>query len=217
MTSAKGSAKTADVQQIIDSAHRLGIEMDESATVSWLAAIAASQDSRDVVVDTDSGTFGHRVSMLDFSGRDLERFRTIGKIVEVTGPEGVAESALALSGSAAQSKIQSFPGDCDYFQRLNIIAETREAACVILAGLMRDKVLSTLKGDTYQFLEAKLGSHSFDGMHGVWQVRKGSPITWHADEIEAGRVDTRRTMEHPLCSRGTKQLSTPVGASSIGL
>jgi hypothetical protein len=198
VTSAKESGGTADVQQIIDSAQRLGIEMDESATVAWLAAIAASQDSHDVVVDTDSGTFGHRVSMLDFSPRDLERFRTIGKIVEVTGPEGVAESALALSGSAAQSKIQSFPGDCDYFQRLNIIAETREAACAILAGLMRDKVLSTLKGATYQFLEAKLGSHSFDGMHGTWPFKKGSPITWHAEEIEAGRVELTKSDGSPV-------------------
>ena len=76
----------------------------------------------DIVVDAAAGAFGHRVSMLDFSPRDLERFRRIGEIVEVTGPDGVAESALALSGSAAQSKIQSFPGDCDYFQRLNLKA-----------------------------------------------------------------------------------------------
>ena len=35
---------------------------------------------------------------------------------------GVVETALALSGSAAQSKIQTYPGDCDYFERVNILA-----------------------------------------------------------------------------------------------
>ncbi|CAN5620979.1 hypothetical protein BH10ACT7_BH10ACT7_13000 [soil metagenome] len=179
---------TSDIQQIIESAARLGIELDENDTIAWLAAMGSQGDSGDVVVDIHSGTFGHRVSMLDFSPRDLERFRRIGEIVEVTGPEGVAESALALSGSAAQSKIQSFPGDCDYFQRLNIIAPTREEACAILAGLMRDKVLGTLRGDTYQFLEAKLGSYPYDCTYGGWQHRKGSPISWTADDVKAGQI-----------------------------
>ena len=46
----------------------------------------------------------------------------------------MVESALALSGSSAQSKIQAHPGDGDFFQRLNIKADTREEACSILAG-----------------------------------------------------------------------------------
>lgn len=179
-----------DIQRIVESARRLGIELDEEATTQWLTALAAAQSDEDnVFVDAESGTFGHKVSMLDFSPHDLERFRRIGKIVEVTGPEGVAESALALSGSAAQSKIQSFPGDCDYFQRLNIIAPTRDEACAILATLFRDKVLSTLGGDTYQFLEAKLGTHEFDCTVNGWSNKKGSPITWTAADIEAGKLE----------------------------
>lgn len=181
----------SDIQQIIESARRLGIEMDEVDTNHWLAAIAADQTggSRDVVLDTASGTFGHRLSMLDFSPRDLERFRLIGEIVEVTGPPDVTESALALSGSAAQSKIQSFPGDCDYFQRLNIRADTRQEACTIMAGLMRDTVLARRQGDTYQFLRATLGSYPFAGVHGSSTVKKGSPISWTADEVEAGQIE----------------------------
>ncbi|MCA0215809.1 MAG: hypothetical protein LCH43_00470 [Actinobacteria bacterium] len=179
----------ADVRNIVESARRLGIELDEAGTIQWLTAMAANQDDDQIVVDTASGTFGHKVSMLDFSPRDLERFRRIGQIVEVTGPEGVAESALALSGSAAQSKIQSFPGDCDYFQRLNIKATTREEACAIMAGLMRDKVLSTLQGPTYQFLEAKLGSFAWDCTQGGEKRWKGSPITWKAADIASGSID----------------------------
>ncbi len=97
----------ADVRNIVESARRLGIELDEVGTIQWLTAMAASQDDDQIVVDTASGTFGHKVSMLDFSPRDLERFRRIGQIVEVTGPEGVAESALALSGSAASRSEQA--------------------------------------------------------------------------------------------------------------
>ena len=41
---------------------------------------------------------------------------------------GKVETALALSGSAAQSKIQTYPGDCDFFERVNIIAPTRAEA-----------------------------------------------------------------------------------------
>jgi len=192
MTVTEPTDAAADIQRIVESARRLGIEVNEEETIQWLAAISLSADSGDVVVDTATGTFGHRVSMLDFSDRDLARFRRIGQIVEVTGPAGVAESALALSGSAAQSKIQSFPGDCDYFQRLNIIAATREEACRVMASLMREKVLTTRRGDGYQFLEAKLGSYPFNGVHAGSEVHVGSPITWRFEEIESGELLVER-------------------------
>jgi len=168
----------ADIQSIVDSAKRLGIELDEAATAQWLAAVAV-QGGDDVSVDTVSGTFGHRVAMLDFSPRDLARFREIGKIVELTGDPAVSEGALALSGSAAQSKIQSFPGDADFFQRFNIRAATREEACALLAKFLKEKVLAFTRGATYQFLEAKLGS-----------LKSGGPISWHLADIEAGVITT---------------------------
>ena len=176
-----------DISKIVESARRLGVELDQADTLQWLAALAAKPDTAtgDIVVDEAAGAFGHRVSMLDFSPRDLERFRLIGKIVEVTGPEGVAESALALSGSAAQSKIQSFPGDCDYFQRLNLKAPTREEACQLMADLMRDKVLTTARGDTYQFLEAKLGS-----------TPSGRPLTWKFDDVKAKKLHDGENVYH---------------------
>lgn len=175
-----GPVDTAEeVRRIAESAARLGIELDEAGTLQWLSAIAASADSgEDWELDAESGTFGHKVSMLDFSPHDLARFRRIGKIVEVTGPEGVVEGALALSGSAAQSKIQSFPGDADFFQRVNIRAATREQACRIMADILREKVLTTTRGDTYQFLEAKLGS-----------TANGKPVSWTLADIEAGRIE----------------------------
>lgn len=175
-----------DVRRIIASAERLGIELDEADTLQWLSALASGALDSDITVDDASRTFGHRVSMLDFSDRDLERFRRIGAIVEVTGPEGVAESALALSGSAAQSKIQSFPGDCDYFQRLNIIAPTREQACAITARLLRDTAMERAQGLGYQFLEGKFGNYPAAGFHNGVPRKAGTPITWRLPEIVAG-------------------------------
>ncbi|MGV3712266.1 hypothetical protein [Pseudolysinimonas sp.] len=171
-------AAASEIQRIIESAQRLGVSLDEADTVAWLAAIAAQTDD-DVTVDVNSGTFGHRVAMLDFSPKDLARFRTIGAIVELTGDPETTEGALALSGSAAQSKIQSFPGDADFFQRFNIKAATREAACAILATSLRDKALAFARGATYQFLEAKLGS-----------APTGGPLTWTLADIEAGILHT---------------------------
>jgi len=178
-----------DIARIRESAARLGVQLDEEGALQWLAAIAAEPTTEGDIVAHESGTFGHRISMLDFAPRDLERFRRIGQVVEVTGPEGVAESALALSGSAAQSKIQSFPGDCDYFQRLNIKAATREEACRIMADAMRAAARRTSTGDAFQFLEAKLGSYPADCEHGGWPRKKGSPITWTPEEVEVERVE----------------------------
>jgi hypothetical protein len=184
--------QSVELQQIIESARRLGVEIDEAESLQWLSAIAAEQSGDDITIDEESGTYGYRATMLDFSPHDLARFRRIGEIVEVTG-EG-AESALALSGSAAQSKIQTYPGDADFFQRLNIKADSREEACAIMARLMRDHVLSHTQGPTYQFLEAKLGTHRREGTVRGAPIKVGNPISWNLAEIQA-RVQVLETPE----------------------
>jgi len=180
-----------DVTRLVESAQRLGIELDAADTERWLAAMTREEgvETSDIVIDEKDGVFGHRISMLDFSPADLARFRRIGEIVEVKGPVGVAEGALALSGSAAQSKIQTHPGDADFFQRLNIKAESREEACAVLANLMREHVLSHQSGPTYQFIEAKWSSYPFDCKHRGAPQRKGGPISWKLDEVEAGLME----------------------------
>ncbi|HRQ87453.1 MAG TPA: hypothetical protein PLA50_01555 [Bacteroidia bacterium] len=165
-----------EIQTLVESAQRLGIELDEHETAQWLAALAA--DDHGIVVG-DEGVFGHKLSMLDFSPAELERFRRIGRIVELTGPEGEVEGALALSGSAAQSKIQSYPGDADYFQRVNILAPSREQACAILAHLLREKAVAFERGPNYQFFNANLGTQ-----------RNGKTIRWRIDDIKRGWVQT---------------------------
>ena len=74
---------SADLQQIIDSAKRLGIELDQAEALQWLTAMAVKQTGDDIVFDEREGVFGHRVSMLDFSTADLAHFREIGRLVEL--------------------------------------------------------------------------------------------------------------------------------------
>ncbi|MGB6421652.1 MAG: hypothetical protein WBD56_12320 [Anaerolineales bacterium] len=178
-----------DLQNIIESARRLGVELDEADALQWLTAMTAAQ-GEEIVYDEKSGTFGHRISMLDFSDEDLAHFRKIGRLVEFDDIPGKVETALALSGSAAQSKIQSYPGDADYFERVNIRVETKEEACKILGELMREKAINTFRGDDYELIEVKMGSFPYDVIRGKDIERSGSPIAWYPEEIKAGQIVT---------------------------
>ncbi len=194
MSNSNPTASSDELAQIIASAQRLGVEMDEEEALQWLTAIAAAKSSEsEVVIDTSSGVFGHRVTMLDFSPEDLAHFREIGRLVEFLDQPGKVETALALSGSAAQSKIQSYPGDADYFERVNILAETQDEACQILADLIREKALNTAKGPSYQLIEVKFGSYPYDVIHGSHPIPAGSPISWTVEEIRAGKIETFKT------------------------
>ncbi|MBI5305406.1 MAG: hypothetical protein HY868_24970 [Chloroflexi bacterium] len=200
---------TTELAQIVESAKRLGVELDEADALQWLTAMAAGDAGGDIVFDTRAGVFGHKVTMLDFSSADLARFRAIGQIVEFKDEPGIVETALALSGSAAQSKIQTYPGDCDYFERVNIKAPTRAEACAILARIMRDKALSAFKGPTYQLIEVKFGSYPHDVVKEGTPVRGGSPIAWRPDEIAAGKIDAFKPDGAPVEIRWDAVASNP--------
>jgi len=181
----------ADLSKIIESAQRLGIELDEAEALNWLAAIAAAEaaSQTDIAFDRQSGVFGHKIVMLDFSPEQLAHFRQVGQVVGFEDRPGVVETALALSGSSAQSKIQTYPGDADFFERVNIIAPDRAQACTILAEIMRSKALSTSKGPTYQLIEVKFGSYPFDILKDDHLVKTGTPISWKPEEIAVGQID----------------------------
>jgi len=181
------SQQDKELQEIIESASRLGVELNEADALQWLTAMSATQQE-EIVVDIRSGTFGHRITMLDFSDEDLAHFRRIGKLVEFEDIPGKVETALALSGSAAQSKIQTYPGDVDYFERVNIIADTKEEACRVLGEIMRDKALNTLEGSDYRLMEVRMGSYPFDVIRDDGLERAGSPISWRPEDVEAGYI-----------------------------
>ncbi|HBX68668.1 MAG TPA: hypothetical protein DEH25_04615 [Chloroflexi bacterium] len=179
------SIPSADLQRIIESAQRLGVGLDETAALQWLTAITQEQPGEEIVFDEREGVFGHRISMLDFSPEDLAHFRKLGRLVEFFDVPGKVETALALSGSAAQSKIQTFPGDADFFERVNIIADSQDEACQILADLMWQKAIDTFKGPTYQLLEVKLGNYPQDMFVDGKLHKAGTPIAWTAEQVRA--------------------------------
>jgi hypothetical protein len=210
MNDTQSSSSSAALERIIESAHRLGVEIDEEEALQWLTAIAASHTHDDnVVVDVNSGVFGHKVTMLDFSQEDLEHFREIGRLVEFNDQPGLVETALALSGSAAQSKIQSYPGDADYFERVNILADTREAACRILAELIREKVLSTEKGPTYQLIEIKFGSYPFEVNKDGTPIKAGTPVSWTPKDVRAGKIEAFKPDDTPAVIRWEQVANQP--------
>ncbi len=179
----------AEMQRIIASARRLGVELNEQEAIQWLVAVSSKSAGGDVVQDERQGIFGHRITLLDFSPDRLAYFRKIGKLVEFLDEPGVVETALALSGSAAQSRIQTYPGDADFFERVNIIAPTRDEACQILGRIMRDKALGTEKGETYQLIEVKFGSYpqAMETARGLQKA--GAPGSWTPSEIKAGQIE----------------------------
>lgn len=181
--------RKADLDRIMDSAKRLGVEIEEDEALQWLTNMAAYKESGQISMDTRSGVFGHNMTMLDFSDKELEYFRRVGKIVEFEDIPGKVETALALSGSSAQSKIQSYPGDCDYFERINIVAPTRDEACDILAEIMRKKALDYMQGSNYQLIEVKFGEHPQDIVIGNREVKAGSPVSWHPAQIKEGKIE----------------------------
>ena len=192
MTQEEQPTPTVDLKRIVESAHRLGIELNEAEALQWMTALVSLKSSMDISVDPGSGVFGSKIVMLDFSPNELAHFREIGRLVEFQDQPGVVETALALSGSSAQSKIQTYPGDCDYFERVNIKADSREEACQILSKIMREKALGTLKGATYQLLEVKFGNYPFDAILGDKSMRAGAPISWNPTEIQSGKIEVRR-------------------------
>jgi hypothetical protein len=206
-----------DLIRVIESARRLGIELDEAEALQWLTAMAvaeskptdAQETGKDVVVDEKSGVFGHRIAMLDFSPADLARYRKIGELVGFPDRPGVVETALALSGSSAQSKIQTYPGDCDFFERVNILAPTRQAACAILAQIMREKALNTMRGQGYQLIEVKFGSCPSTVIKAGIEIKSGSPVSWNTAEIQAGQIEVLKPDGTPVTLKWNDVASDP--------
>jgi hypothetical protein len=176
-----------EIKRIIASAQTLGVEMDEEEAIQWLTSIVAADQSDGAhQVDHERGVFGHRVVLLDFDPSDLERVRRVAAIVELEDKPNV-ETAIALSGSSAQSQVQTFPGDFDYFERVNIKADDQASACAILGDVIREKALQATSGPGYQLIEVRFGTWRHQIVRGDRTLEPGSSITWSPAEIEDGQ------------------------------
>jgi len=184
-----------EVAQIIKTAKELGVEVDETDVTQWLAAMAAS-GAMEWEMDEEAGIYGHEITLLDFDKATLDRYRRIADVVQLPDLPNV-ETAVSLAGSAAQGVIQLYPGDCDYFERVNIKAETREEACHVLADLMRDKALDKFEGPGYQLIEVKFGTWKADVVKDGEPIKAGSPVSWNPDEVKAGKMQVFRASGEP--------------------
>lgn len=184
-----------EIEHIIKTARTLGVEVDETDVAQWLTAMATS-GTMEWEVDEEAGIYGHEITLLDFDKATLDRYRRIADIVQLPDLPDV-ETAISLAGSAAQGVIQRYPGDCDYFERVNIKAETREEACRILAKLIRDKALDKFEGPDYQLIEIKFGTWKTDVVKDGERLSAGSPISWNPDEVKAGKMLVFRTSGEP--------------------
>src|SRR4030042_1181795 len=55
---------SAELTRILESARRLGVELDEADALQWLSAIAAAQTGGEIVVAPPNGAFGPQGRML---------------------------------------------------------------------------------------------------------------------------------------------------------
>lgn len=187
-----------EVGQIIEAARLLGVEIDEADVTQWLTALSAGETpGQSWQVDAKSGVFGHRLTLLDFEPASLKRYRRIADIVQIPDQPDV-ETAIALSGSAAQGKIQPYPGDYDFFERVNIIADTREDACHILGQIMREKALMFTHSPEYQLIEVKFGTWQTDVIRNGEHLAASHFISWSPAEVEAGKIDVETPAGEPM-------------------
>lgn len=179
---------TDPIREVLEAAASLGVELDADEARAWIESVAHVSDDP-LVVDVDSGIYGHQVTMSDIDQDQIVRFRRIGEIVGFDDRPPEVLTALALSGSAAQNRVHRFPGDCDFFERIHIRAASREEACTLLADLVRDKALSRMSGPGYRLAEVKFGSWPVTARVDDGVQRAGSPVSWTPDQVEAGVIE----------------------------
>lgn len=183
-----GAHSQEEVEHIIEAAKILGVEVDETDVAQWLTALAAGgAPGQEWQVDARTGVFGHRITLLDFDTSSLERYRRIASIVELPDRPNV-ETAIALSGSAAQGRIQPYPGDYDFFERVNIITDTRDEASRVLGQVMREKALDRFRSAEYELVEVKFGTWLTPVVKGGEELPTGHFISWSPEEVKAGEM-----------------------------
>lgn len=196
MTDSGEKTSGESIAAVLQAAADLGVELDEDEAREWMEAVSR-EASAPLVVDVDSGIYGHHITMTDLDDAEIGRFRHLGNIVGLEDRPPQVLTALALSGSAAQNRVHRFPGDCDFFERVHIRAETRDAACSLLGEVIRDKALSALSGPGYRLQEVKFGSWPADAVIGGGTMVAGSPISWGPRQLESGRIEYRTSDGHP--------------------
>lgn len=189
----------AELAEIVAAAQVQGVEVDAREAAAWLVAVA--EDERAAFEqDPQTGVFGNRLALLDFDPADLAYFRRLGEHVRAARRAGV-ESALAIAGSAAQGKVQLFPGDCDFFERVNIHAPDMESARAVLREVMRETALRAFADPDIVLVEVNLGVYPVPVRERGSTRAAGDPITWTPQDLVNGAIEVETAEGKPLTIR----------------
>lgn len=201
MTDHSQPIDAARAQRAIDgmaeAANRLGVELDQQEALQWLEAASAAKADGPVAADGQRGIFGHRLALLDFNPDQLPFFRGLAQRVRAERHPQV-ESVIAIAGSAAQGKVQLFPGDNDFFERLNIKADTLGEARQILRDVLRQTALRAFSERDIVLVEVNMGV--FDQpVYAQGSLRSvGDPITWLPADVANGYLTVEDASHRPL-------------------
>lgn len=187
------------LQDILSAAQEVGVEVNAQETAQWLVAVCAAERA-ELTQDARSGIFGHHIALLDFDTDTLDYFRRVGQRVRAPKRDDL-ESALAISGSAAQGKVQLFPGDCDFFERLNIHAPSLDAARQTLREMMRETALRAFAEPDIVLVEANLGIYPRPVIERGSPRAPGDPITWTPEDVVNGYIRVETLDGEPLTIR----------------
>jgi hypothetical protein len=167
------------------------VEYDAEQARTWVLAVSSAEVGT-IGADDATGVFGSRVALLDFDPEDLDRLRRLVPSVRLVGHPAL-ESAIAISGSSAQGRVQLFPGDADFFERAHIRADSQADAEAILRDAMRATALRALAEPDVVLVEVNLGVYGEPVRERGSPRAAGDPITWTPADVAAGAIEVETT------------------------
>jgi hypothetical protein len=176
-----------DPDEAIATARRMGLEADAEEARRWMVAVAASDEDDRIAADAEIGVFGDRVSLLDFDPTDLAHFRALVPRVRIEPTPGI-ESAIAIAGSAAQGRIQPFPGDSDFFERVHVHADTEDDAKRIFRAALRATALRAAAQPDIVLIEVDLGAYPEPVVQRGVSLDAGHSIEWTTNDVVEGQM-----------------------------
>jgi hypothetical protein len=186
----------SDPDHLAEAAARAGVELDPAEARKWIVSASGAERGA-FAQDAATGVFGHPISLIDFDPADLEYFRHLARHVRAAARPNV-ESAIAIAGSAAQGKAQVFPGDYDFFERVNIKAETLDGARATLREVVRETALRAEPEPDIVLVEVNFGVYPFPVVERGTPREAGDPITWLPADVANGSIAVSGADGQPL-------------------
>ena len=173
------------------------VEVDAEEARKWVLAVSAGGDASSITVDAGSGIFADRVTMLDFDPDDLEHIRSLVPHARVETHPAV-ESAISIAGSTAQGRVQLFPGDVDFFERVHVKAKDEAEAHTILLGILRETALRALGEPDIMLVYLEVGVFD-EPTHEDGRMRDaGAQKSWTSEALIAGELTVTKADGSPL-------------------